>query len=389
MNTISKLTEKIIYKHILNVIEEKNILPLSQFGFRREHNTLHHPARIANEALENLNKRKPTALITFDQEKAFDRVWHDGLLSKLISLKFPPFLINLISSFLSNRKFSVKINSSFSTYKRQEAGVPQGCVLSPLLYNLYTSDIPEYPNNKLSLFADDIAISTSSFSHITAASKIKNNLPQIEKYAEKWRMKLNPTKTQFIILSKRNCEIKLPIPLKMDGKEIPLSRSVKYLGISFDQRLTFVGHAKKNIQNAFAAMRSLFPLLVKPSLSLKNKRLLYITIIRPILLYGAPMLLNLSKVQLNKLQILQNKCLRLILNKNIYTRITELHERAEIEYVNVYIARIAEKFYEKTSTHENPLIKAITSRRSNNTEAHKHPYMHEKTLLYNKPAVDQ
>ncbi|GFW74185.1 RNA-directed DNA polymerase from mobile element jockey [Trichonephila clavipes] len=104
----------------------------------------------------------PTAGIFLDVERAFDRVWHNGLIFKLIQVNLPPYLIKIIYEYLSNRTFQVKINSIHSRIGSIQAGTPQGSMLSPLLYSLYTYDFPTSPTVEVCLFADDAAILSQS-----------------------------------------------------------------------------------------------------------------------------------------------------------------------------------------------------------------------------------
>jgi retron-type reverse transcriptase len=102
-------------------------------------------------------------VIFFDITKAFGIIWHNGLLFKLIKNKFDKFIIIWISEFLKNRSFKIKVNSSFSNDFKIEVGVPQGGVLSPILFNIFINDIifddTMYKKTKTSstLFADDLA----------------------------------------------------------------------------------------------------------------------------------------------------------------------------------------------------------------------------------------
>jgi hypothetical protein len=102
-----------------------------------------------------------TAAVFLDIEKAFDTTWHTGLLYKLSKLDFSVSLIRLISSFLYKRKFFVLVENEMSTPRIMKAGVPQGCVLSPTLFNMYVNDTPQAIGVHLALFADDTCLYTS------------------------------------------------------------------------------------------------------------------------------------------------------------------------------------------------------------------------------------
>jgi hypothetical protein len=118
---------KIVHRHI----EERGLLNTSQFGFRARHSTALQCRRITDHLTLNLKNNMSTAAVFLDIEKAFDKIWHLGLLYKLSELKFSISLIKLISSFLSQGKFRVAVEGEMSTPRDIRAEVPQGYVLSP------------------------------------------------------------------------------------------------------------------------------------------------------------------------------------------------------------------------------------------------------------------
>jgi hypothetical protein len=97
-------------------------------------------------------------MLLLDIEKAFDTVWHDGLIYKMCAKSFPLFLVKLTQSFLTDRTFSVHYRGLESAVHQIPAGLPQGATLSPTLYGIFTCDLPELPNCDLTVFADDTAI---------------------------------------------------------------------------------------------------------------------------------------------------------------------------------------------------------------------------------------
>jgi hypothetical protein len=100
------------------------------------------------------NNNMSTAAVFLDIEKAFDTTWHAGLLYKLSKLDFSVSLIRLVSSFLYNRKLFVSVEGEMSTPRIMKAGVPQGSVMSPTLFNMYVNGTPQAIGVHLALFAD-------------------------------------------------------------------------------------------------------------------------------------------------------------------------------------------------------------------------------------------
>lgn len=118
-------------------IERKNIIKPIQFGFRAQHSTTHQISRIVKSIKQSKAHKHSTGMVLFDIEKAFDSVWHNGLVYKLHQLKFPMHLCRIIHSFCSDRNFTVHANGAQSSQKIIPAGLPQGSVLSPTLYCIF------------------------------------------------------------------------------------------------------------------------------------------------------------------------------------------------------------------------------------------------------------
>ncbi|CAF1236784.1 unnamed protein product [Rotaria sordida] len=145
-------------------LNERNILPLHQAGFRPHRNTMYNIIRLERYAREQLQKRQHSAVIFFDIKAAFDIVWFDGIIYKLFDLRLPDYLICYIISFLDNRTASIEIENILSKLILLKSGTPQGSPLSPLLYIIYTSDSMNsiHQHTEYGLFADDTALWTTS-----------------------------------------------------------------------------------------------------------------------------------------------------------------------------------------------------------------------------------
>lgn len=377
LSTISKVAEKIVLNRLDKSLKKSNMRNPYQFGFKKKHNTVLQISRIVTDIITNFNKSKNTVMLLLDIEKAFDKVWLEGLLFKLIKLETPPPLIKLLHSYLNNRSFVVKVQNTLSQSKNVTAGVPQGSVLGPILFNIFIHDFPEYPNTKIALFADDAAIYTHSHYAQASNSLLRNHFLQIQKFYKKWKITLNVSKTEQIIFTRKFTNNKIFTPIRIGNHLITPKNSVRYLGVQLDSRLNFHEHIKNSVCKAYVSLKYLYPLLKRRSnLNNKNKKLLYTAMMRPIITYAAPVFSHLKNSPLKPLQIFQNKVLRLITNSNRYTRIKDLHKKTELETITKYIHRISNHFYEK-QCQASDITQKITHLRINNIDSsfkHKLPY---------------
>ena len=126
--------------------------------------------------------------------QAFDKVWHKGLLQKLRKV-LPPKFCHLHESYISDRHFRVKQEQAYSQIKEIKAGVPQGSVLGPVLYLLFTSDIPLTEGTTMGTFADDTAIISVGDTIAEANNKLQSAIGRINIWTKRWRIKLNETKS--------------------------------------------------------------------------------------------------------------------------------------------------------------------------------------------------
>lgn len=347
LSNVGKILERVIASRLRKHTIENNVLPPEQFGFRAKRSTSHQLHRIICQARTNLQQGKSTGMLFFDIEKAFDRVWHQGLIYKLYKYKYPLYLIKNVASFLSERSFNVKIKSSLSDTKHIFWGVPQGAIMSPDLYNIYVSDPPKPPDCTTAFYADDTAIASS---HIRF-SPINNNLitasVQFLHYFTKWKILINTNKTTLLYITKRRTREIPDQSFIMDNTSIEWESKAKYLGVVLDKKLTLQPHIDYTMDKTQKCIRALYSLLNrKSSLSIRNKMLLFNTTLRPIFMYACPLYKNIARTHINKLQRLQNKILKMIHNLPWHTPTAELHELARTETVDEYLARLYDNFQE-------------------------------------------
>ncbi|KAJ4440578.1 hypothetical protein ANN_08723 [Periplaneta americana] len=281
---MSKLFEKIILCRIKQLI--LNVIPDTQFGFIPERNSTLQLLRVTEEITKAFQHRYYTTMLLLDVEKVYDTVWHPGLIYKLYQAGIDPSLVRLIASFLTNRSFQVKYQNSLSSIKESKAGVPQGSILSPFLYNLYNADIPTSANIKIYQYADDTAFTSASQTPDFSINKLQHYLPTLELWLQKWKIKLNVAKSQATIFTK--CYSRPHTNITLLQTPIPWTSTVKYLGVTLDCRLTWLPHINTKIKKGYRRLHLLYPLIKSSALNYKGKVNIYRTLILSAIVYAAP-----------------------------------------------------------------------------------------------------
>lgn len=309
---IGKNLEKIIKIRLEEELDDK--IPPHQFGFRKNSSTIHPLLILTSNVQTNNLKGNKSAALFMDISKAFDSVWHAGLLYKLYSLNCPKYLIHFINNFLKNRLSLVKHNQKLSKSFSMQQGVPQGSPLSPILYNLFTYDIYSQqfnPNTYILEFADDKALIAHQKNLKLTLIHLQNLCNNIIQFFSKWRIKPNPNKTQLIIF---NHKININSPsIKIFNQQIRPSNSCKYLGIHLDSKLNFNLHAKLMKTKMITRAKHFRSLTYKnngiqPETAIK----IYKMICRPIIEYAFLIYLNCKKTTVGKLEVAERSSLRII-----------------------------------------------------------------------------
>lgn len=354
---LGKVLERLLLPRILNFCALSKIIPDHQFGFRQNHSTIQQLHRVVDFIADSLEKRMFTVGVFLDISSAFDRVWHDGVLVKLKNV-LPDTYYRLIRSFLKDRHFKVRQGDTLSSLHSTNAGVPQGAILSPLLYTIYTADMPNQNDVLLATYADDTAILSRSKSLAEAIRRAQAQLQSMEKWLKRWRIKVNPNKSIHITFSLRQgiCP-----NLRLCGVDIPQENSVKYLGLRLDKRLTWSSHLKQKRLTLNNRLKQLYCLVnSRSSLPLRQKILIYNTILKPIWSYGIQIFGAAAKSNLKTIQAFQSKFLRLVTGAPYYVSNATLHNDMKIPTVQQLSKSLYNRFFYKLQHHSNILIRNMS-----------------------------
>ena len=218
--------------------------------------------------------------------KAFDEVWHEGLLYKLESLGVSGNLLNLFCSFLNDRNQRVVLNGQLSDWAPILAGVPQGSILGPLLFLIYINDLPDNLNSLIKIFADNNSLFCTVYDPNHSAKVLNDDLNKISEWAYKWKMLFNPDLTkeaQEVILSRKNIETDHAI-VNFIETSVVRTTCQKHFRIHLDEKLNFNHHINKKItkeNKGIGLIRKLAHVLTRQSLIT-----IYKSFIQPHLDYG-------------------------------------------------------------------------------------------------------
>lgn len=353
---MSKLFEKIVLRRLNEILKINNTIPLHQFGFRRGHSTVEQVHRVADKIRDALEKKQYCSAVFLDVQQAFDKVWHQGLLFKIKSL-LPHNMYVLLQSYIQKRIFRVRVNDSYSGFHEIKAGVPQGSVLGPTLYLVYTADIPTTDNVLSATFADDTAALYNDKNPEAASLVLQTHLDKVDKWMDKWRIKASANKSTHVTftLRRENCP-----PVKLGNAILPHQETAKYLGIHLDRKQTWRTHIEKKRDELNIQLRKLNWLLGRSSnVSLENKVLIYKAVLKPVWAYGIELWGSAKNSNLEILQRFQNKVLRNISNAPWFIKNTELHEHLKINTIKEEIEHRTNGYKQRICSHTNSLATAL------------------------------
>ena len=155
---MSKILEKIVYKRLYEYLMDNNLLTQHNSGFKKNDSTINQLLKIIHQIYQDVNDGNDTCLVFLDVSKAFDKVWHEGLLFKIKQMGITGSLLDWLQSYISERHQKVVLNGMESNMCYLESGVPQGSILGPLLFLIFVNDIVDEMECIVNLFADDTSV---------------------------------------------------------------------------------------------------------------------------------------------------------------------------------------------------------------------------------------
>ena len=353
-NTIGKVFERVIHGRLMGHLQRGSFFHQNQHGFKPRTGCTDQILKILDKVKAGNRQHRNSVLVSLDLEKAFDKVWHNGLIYKFAQVPGIPLAFKkLAASFLKDRKVFTSVQGRMSTAFTPQAGVPQGSILSPLFFNVYVNDIQDIERpegSQIYQYADDTCLMVSHRQLPRLQLHLNAMLRAIEGYLKDWKLRANPNKTQMIALDTGH-HIKIPreVQVTFSGTELQFAGSATILGVILDKKLSLTKHIKHVKSKALAATNKL-KILGSSTSELGTLALvrLYKTLVRSVMEYCPVYLITASENQMMHLQIVQNKSLRLavgapyyITNQVVKSYAPDLPEMAQRiqDLVAVYIRR--------------------------------------------------
>ena len=330
LNCFGKILEKLVYKQMIKFIEKHKILYLYQYGFRKNYSTCLALIDIVDKIKNALDQNDYVMGIFLDITKAFDSINHGILYSKLEHYGFRGHSLDFIRSYLTNRKQFTWAQGISSEIKGISYGVPQGSILGPLLFLIYINDIQyTVKNREIRLFADDTGLFIQDKEPHKLIQKGEIIMAEVVKWFKLNKLELSIGKSNFIIFhGVRKNKVDSITELKIGTETLQRSNTVKYIGVTLDECLSWDQH----IDSVCSSLVKYFSVFynIRNSMNRRIVRIIYYACIHSRIKYGIEVYGAASNTKIRKLQILQNKLLKVLTKSNYRHSTDKLHKDLDI-----------------------------------------------------------
>ena len=324
---LAKVIEKIVARQTYHYLESNNLLPLKQSAYRKHHSTETALLKVTNDIFRALDQRQEVVLLMLDLSAAFDTLDHAILIKRLEDyFGFHGTVLDWYQSYLTNRCQAVVIDNNVSQPLGLKHGVPQGSILGPLLFTLYTAPLQDIITaHKVDsiFYADDsqLYITLNPKHKDATLETLRNCVSEVIKWNSENKLRCNPTKTEVIVFSSRYVQPPSPInTFSFDGTTIQVSDKVSNLGTTMDKYLSFSQFINDTCRKALFALRSIGG--IRKYLSEEDLKRLVCSLLLSRLDYCNSLYYNLPNNEINKLQRVQNTAARLITGSKRIDHIT-------------------------------------------------------------------
>ena len=317
---VVKVMERLIQDKLVNFLERNKIISCHQHGFQKKSSCITQLLECLNDWTDSYDKKQSTDVVYLDFSKAFDSVPHKRLIFKLRSIGIRGNVLRWIESFLTNRRQRVILPGGVSSWRPVYSGVPQGSILGPILFLVYVNDIPDQVLSTVKMFADD----TKVYREISSKEDceiLQSDLNALGAWANHWLLRFNETKC--VVLRIRQA---IDFQYSLNGTVLQEDDKQKDLGVIISNDLkpeTHINDIIKKANRRVGLIKRCFT-----HFSPEKIKMLYTTMIRPVLEYGSSIWSPHLKKDINQLEKVQTRCLKI---SNDTVRLTSLEDRREFQ----------------------------------------------------------
>ena len=275
---LGKVFESIIKNSIVRFLKENNLIKDSQHGFTRGRSCLTNLLDFMEEVTREIDNGNCVDVLYLDFAKAFDKVPHKRLLSKLEAHGIAGNILRWIDSWLSNRRQKVSVEGELSEWAAVKSGVPQGSVLGPLLFLIYINDIDEDIVSKFSKFADDSKVA-KIVNNLDDAEILRTDIVRLQNWTHDWQMEFNSDKCKVMHIGRKS----LNSEYTLNNTMLKSTEGERDLGVLVDKCFKFSEHCNKVANSANVVIG-----MIKRTITCRKKDImvkLYKALVRPKLVY--------------------------------------------------------------------------------------------------------
>lgn len=339
LSVISKIYETAIKIRLETFLETNNIINQNQFGFVKNTSTTAACASLIHKIYEQKSQKRIAGSIFIDFRKAFDCLSFSRLSKILYNYGVRKKALDLISDLLKNRQQFVEICGVKSDIQKVICGVPQGSIIGPLLFNIYINEIFKIKlHGNLQLFADDSVLSYGEANVTTLKITMKNDLNKLYDWLLEYNLVMNVSKTKIMIFYKTKkydlCSLEeLLRPIVIRGESICIVPEYKYLGLVIDYSLNWKSHTLAVAKKITPFIGLLFR--IRKYLNQPTLFSIYYAHVDSHLNYCLPIWCRAAAKYLNMLQVIQNKCIKIITYKPLLTPSIELYNENLLSFKQI------------------------------------------------------
>ena len=348
---VVKLLERMLSERLYFMAERGGWFSKLQAGFRKGRGVEDQILRITQRITDGFHKSERSILTLLDFSKAYDTVWRERLLSSLIDRGVPNRYVLFLRNFLLNRQARVRFNGELSKSRKMSQGLPQGSVLAPILFLFYIDNLASLLPNDLtvSMYADDVSILSSKHDRLEAQAGAQEAVDIVYNWSRDWKLTLNGSKSEVSLFTLRTSDKGWTPNITIGGEKVRFEPHPRLLGVTLDRTLTFgkqvelvVAKATRKIGMLRAVANSTW------GWRIPDLRKIYLSHGRSVLTFASSSWQPwLSATQINRLEVAQNRCLRVITTQARSSPVEALRAETQIPSIATSIDANCLRSFEK------------------------------------------